>query len=122
MRIRTRRTDQRVKPSELGIRPVVTRPTGYIEWSDDLPLVHSDGALIVSAWATLKGQYLMSIELDDQDLAELVAARLRVRPAETIAAIGRAMGEIGENLGSAKPSDALASMGIDTSRQRDFPF
>ena len=100
--------------------PVRTLPTGYIEWDKTLPLVHPDGSILTSISLSKKGQFILSIELDADELAELLIARLRVRPTETVASIGRAMTEASLSLGSVSVSDSLGAMGIDRSRSNGY--
>lgn len=114
--MRTRRSDRQVEPRELDIYTVTVNGNYYLDSAVGESVVKTDGSLLFLTEMDMRGDYLVSIELTDDEFERLVESRLRTRPAESFATLGRAMGAATARMRAKQPADALSSVGISRAR------
>lgn len=123
MQIRTRVAGQSSNPAFHPIVPVSVANDGYLRPDETASFVQDDGTLVGITQITLRGRYVLSVEISDTDLEELLGARLRSRASETLGAIGRAITSSSQDLDTATSGDSLEEMPITrTARNGRFPF
>ena len=112
--------DQLIQPNEQDAVPLRRAPEGKWERAPDGSIVASDGSLLWNAYLSVRGNQLLSVELDDVELRQVIEARLKTRPADTLSLIGKAISDTSECLGSVAAHDAMTDVGIDRSHEPDL--
>jgi hypothetical protein len=98
------------------VRGVVKAPDARLGFSADASVIDWTGAILAEVPLKMNGRFLLAIDLSDDEFEQLMLARLNMRPAATLAAIGRALTADADNHEESVSLDVLQGLAIDRSR------
>lgn len=112
MQIRTRVASRSSALTVQQITPVSVGKDGYLKLDDTASLIQEDETLLGIATLDLDGTYVLSMEISDTELEELLCARLQARASDTLGVIGRAITSSSGKLNTSQSRDALENLPI----------
>jgi hypothetical protein len=91
MIIRLRANVHQAEAETLVSRTLSEREGYYLDHDPKGPLVRGDASLLTSTYLNHRGDFLISVELSEDDIEALLATRLKLDPERTMKSIGRAL-------------------------------
>jgi hypothetical protein len=98
------------------VRGVVKEPDAHLGFSAEASVIDWTGAILAEVPLNTSGRYLLAIDLSDDEFEQMTLARLNMRPAATLAAIGRALTADAGNHEEGVSVDVMKGVTIDRSR------